>query len=497
MNTQTNMDKVRDFFFRNKVVLLFVIISLFAFRASQMTTVMFFNELFTRFGRNTFIVLSLLIPIVAGLGLNFGIVIGAMAAQIAIIFVVLWGGSGVWGLVAIVALATPIAILFGYLVGRMFNNMKGSEMIAGLVTGLFANGFYQFFFLFVMGGVIPITNERIMTGTGVGVLNAINLDTSPSYMRQAFDNVPMINILDIAFVAVLVYTVLLVIYKLVKKQPLQMFGPVGLIRTLAVLVPLALLFALSHISVQFHIFLSQNRLNGLLAWRLVAACAFLSLVAVMVQEKLIKKRPGMPGKHLLYAAIALAAFLVTWFSEINSGLTRVQIPVLTWLFIGGLCLFIKWFMSTQLGQNMRTVGQNRAVATAAGINVERTRIIAMIMSTVLAAYGHIISLQNIGVMNTYSSHEHVGLFAIAALLVGGATVNHASVKHALLGVVLFHSLFIVAPMAGTRLMDSALIGEYFRMFVAYAVIALALVMHAWKRTKKRKPSPAAEPSSAA
>jgi simple sugar transport system permease protein len=43
-------------------------------------------------------------------------------------------------------------------------------------------------------------------------------------------------------------------------------------------------------------------------------------------------------------------------------------------------------------------------------------------------------------------------------------------------------------MAGNRLMGSALIGEYFRVVVANAVIAIALIMHAWKRIiSKKKP----------
>ena len=44
-------------------------------------------ELFGRLSRNAFIVLALIIPIVAGMGINFAITIGAMAAQIACILV--------------------------------------------------------------------------------------------------------------------------------------------------------------------------------------------------------------------------------------------------------------------------------------------------------------------------------------------------------------------------------------------------------------------------
>ena len=150
-NRSSIWDKTKNFLFEYKVVLLFTSAALFAFYHSGMSTPAFFNEIFTRFGRNSVLVLSLLIPVVAGLGLNFGMVLGAMAGQIAIFLIVLWGGSGLSGMFSIFLIATPIAILFGYLIGKLFNNMKGSEMIGGMVTNLFSNGLYQFLLLFVMG----------------------------------------------------------------------------------------------------------------------------------------------------------------------------------------------------------------------------------------------------------------------------------------------------------------------------------------------------------
>ena len=113
-------------------------------------------------------------------------------------------------------------------------------------------------------------------------------------------------------------------------------------------------------------------------------------------------------------------------------------------------------------------------------------IIAIIISTVLACYGQIIFLQNIGTMNTYNSHDQAGMFAIAALLIGGATVSKATIPNVFVGVVLFHLMFVVSPMAGKQLMGQAQIGEYFRVFVSYGIIAISLALHAWKRQKDRE-----------
>ena len=81
-------------------------------------------------------------------------------------------------------------------------------------------------------------------------------------------------------------------------------------------------------------------------------------------------------------------------------------------------------------------------------NVDKTRIIAMIFSTVLASWGQLIFLQNVGTLSTYGAHTQVGQFAIASLLVGGASVQKATNKQAILGVVLFHTLFTWRPWQG-------------------------------------------------
>ena len=123
------------------------------------------------------------------------------------------------------------------------------------------------------------------------------------------------------------------------------------------------------------------------------------------------------------------------------------------------------------------------VAQAAGINVDRTRIISIIISTVFAGFGQIIYLQNIGNFPTYTAHSQIGMFCIAALLVGGASVEKASIGNVFLGVILFHTMFILAPRAGAAITGDAMIGEYFRVFVSYGVITLALIMY---ETKKRR-----------
>ena len=155
---------LKDVLFENKVVILFVFLCIGGTIASGQPLAFVCNELFTRIARNSFLVLALIIPVLAGMGLNFGIVIGAMSVQIAIFWTTHWGLSGISGLLITGLLSTPIAVLCGYLVGRLFNKMKGTEMIGGLVLGYFADGLYQLLFLFIFGGHRPFRHDQVLPG---------------------------------------------------------------------------------------------------------------------------------------------------------------------------------------------------------------------------------------------------------------------------------------------------------------------------------------------
>ena len=486
-----NKKKILDKLFEQKVVILFVVLNIAAIVASKQSVTFVAGELLNRLGRNSFLVLSLIIPVLVGMGLNFGIVIGAIAAQIALFLTTLWGFTGIGGFLFTALLATPMAVLFGFLVGRLFNRIKGSEMIGGLVLGYFADGLYQLLFLFIFGGVIPIHNPKLMIATGVGVKNTIDLKDTVKY---ALDTVPMLTIAEVAFYLILVGLVVSVVTRLAKKLPIP-GKKLGAILAVSVAA-----YAVTFLP-PVEAFLAADRLLLLSAVELAILGTVLWQGARLVRAR-VNKTPlawKRPVAAILAAGILYA---VTYIPAVYQVLVSVQLPVLTYLCVAGLCVFNQLIMRTRLGQNMRTVGQSRVVANAAGINVDRTRVIAMIFSTVLASWGQLIFLQNVGTFSTYGAHTQVGQFAIAALLVGGASVQKANSKQAILGVVLFHTLFIVAPLAGRELFGNAMIGEYFRVFVSYGVIAMALAMHAWKKVMKPRlenaapPSPAGEKASA-
>ena len=401
----------REILQKNAVTVMFVVLCLIGLVCSGQTVSYVMYELFGRLSRNSFIVLALIIPIIAGMGINFAITIGAMAAQIAALWVIEWGISGLAGFLTAMVITMPIAAFFGFLIGKLMNKMKGQEMIGGLILGYFANGLYQLLFLFIFGNLIPLKTPGLVIKGSTGVANTIDLSTERGF-KYALDGLWRVP-----------------------------FGTAALI------------------------------LCGLIAiW---------SLVKLATKKEDKKKALTRTGICVAVAVIAQLPFVTTAFS-------MVSVPMVTFLIVALLCVFNNAIMKTRIGQQFRAVGQNRTVANAAGINVDRVRVIAIIISTVLAGWGQLIFVQNMGSFQTYGAHEQVGLYAGAAILVGGASIKKATNGQALLGCILFHLLFIVAPSAGKNLFGDAAIGEYFRVFISYGVIALALVMYAWGDNKKKK-----------
>lgn len=405
-------NKLRELARNNIVTIMFIVLCAVCMAFSGYSPSYVMYELFGRLSRNMFIVLSLIIPIVAGMGINFAITTGAMAAQISCLLVLEWGISGIAGFGVAVLLTVPLATLFGWLIGRLFNKMKGQEMIGGLVIGYFANGLYQLLFLFIFDNIIPIKNPNLTIKGSKGIANTMDLSKEGG-IASSLDKLWRLPFSQ----AILVFAVVIAVFLVV-----------GYMRSI-----------------------QKN------SKKLGIQLGVLALVSIAAQVG--------PVKEL--------------FSMVN-------VPMVTFGCVALLCLFNVVILRTKLGQQFRAVGQSGTVANASGINVNHVRILAIIFSTVLAGWGQLIFVQNMGAFQTYGAHGQVGLYAGAAILVGGASVVRATNTQALLGCVLFHLMFILAPAAGKNLFGDAAIGEYFRVFICYGVIAIALVMHAWSENARKK-----------
>jgi simple sugar transport system permease protein len=331
----------------NPVPFIFLTLGAIALYFSQLSPAFVLNEVLTRFIRDGLLVLSLLLPIIAGMGINFAIVVGAQAAQAALLICIIFRIGGTGGLLLAALLGVLLATLIGWGIGVCLNRIKGREMIATLVIGMLANGFYQLVFLVGYGTFIPAYNPEILLSTGSGIRNMVDL----AGYRQILDSL----------------------------------------------------------------------------WVIQAG--------------------------------------------------KITIPVFMILLILLFCGMLVYLLNTPLGQRFKAIGQDTQKAARLGINVNRTRILVMIMSISLAALGQLIYLQNIGMLSVYTAHQNSDIISAAAILAGGATLKQAKVRHVIFGIFLFHALFIVSPQAGQHIFGNAALGEYFRSFIAYGTIAVALILN--------------------
>ena len=108
------MKRLKNFLETNIVPIFILIFIVLTVPVSKLTPQYLIQEMILRLDRNLFLVLSLLIPIIAGMGLNFGIVLGAMAGQLALIFITEMRIVGYQGVFLAMIISTPIAMLLGY-----------------------------------------------------------------------------------------------------------------------------------------------------------------------------------------------------------------------------------------------------------------------------------------------------------------------------------------------------------------------------------------------
>ena len=458
--------KCRKFLLDNIVMLVFCGFVIFGFIVSDtFTPSSFTNDVMGRFFRNGVLVLALIIPVMAGLGLNFGIVVGALAGMLSVIFVryhyTLFPGIG--GLLLCFLVATPIAIFFGYLTGKLYNKTKGQEMIASLVVSFFAEGLYMIIVLFVIGGIIPVRwGHRMINPVPegvrpVGVRHAFEMGLPAGEMtgRGFGDEIPgmaraLNNLWRIEFVYALVAVSIIMLLFLVGRRIYMKKNPASGIRE-----PL------------WAFFIKVAVCGAVTAFAIFSSGQIYYWYNVLQNTPNISRLDHLPG---------ISNFAVE-VSRIN------QVPVVTGLVIVAVGLFIVYFSKTKLGQDCRSVGQSRQIANVSGINVDRTRVIATMISTVLAAWGMIIFIQDMGHVSTYTMHRNIGFFSVAAILVGGATAARASVKNAMVGLVLFHAMFSVSPAVGMFLFNDGNAGEYMRTFMVFGVIGVSLGLYVWKAIK--------------
>lgn len=148
-------------------------------------------------------------------------------------------------------------------------------------------------------------------------------------------------------------------------------------------------------------------------------------------------------------------------------------------YIGELILFlilafvINEFFKTKRGLSMKAVGSNEKFARAIGIDIDKVRIESVILSTVTASIGIIIYQQSFGFIQLYLAPFYMAFPAIAAILIGGASVNKANIFNVIVGTFLFQGIITMTPIVISGVIKTDM-SETIRVIISNGMILYAL-----------------------
>lgn len=149
------------------------------------------------------------------------------------------------------------------------------------------------------------------------------------------------------------------------------------------------------------------------------------------------------------------------------------IPVGMFLFFAFVAFLVWAFFRTKTGTAITAVGSNPEFARASGINVDKMRTISVVMSTVLGAIGILVYEQSFGFIQLYMGPFYMAFPAVAAILLGGATVNKATMVNVVVGTFLFQGILTMTPSVINSVMQTDM-SEVIRIIVSNGMILYAL-----------------------
>lgn len=146
------------------------------------------------------------------------------------------------------------------------------------------------------------------------------------------------------------------------------------------------------------------------------------------------------------------------------------------------CAFLVYlFFRSKTGTAMTAVGSNPDFARAGGVSSDKMRTISVMLSTMLGAVGILVYQQSFGFIQMYQAPLFMAFPAVAALLIGGASVNKASMLNVIVGTLLFQGILTMTPSVINSVLQTDM-SEVIRIVLSNGMILYALT----RKTKVTK-----------
>lgn len=152
----------------------------------------------------------------------------------------------------------------------------------------------------------------------------------------------------------------------------------------------------------------------------------------------------------------------------------VTIPTGLLLFFAVGCFLMWLFLKSKTGIMMSAAGDNPKFAQASSIPVDKMRIIGTIVSTVLGSVGIMVYSQSYGFFQLYQAPMMMGFAAVAAILIGGASIGKAKISHVIIGTFLFQGILTIGLPVINQMVKQGNLSEVIRIIISNGIIIYAL-----------------------
>jgi simple sugar transport system permease protein len=150
-----------------------------------------------------------------------------------------------------------------------------------------------------------------------------------------------------------------------------------------------------------------------------------------------------------------------------------EFPTGSILFFALMAFFMWLFMRSRTGTALTSVGSNPVFARAGGVAIDRMRLISVIISTVYGAIGILVFQQSFGFVQLYQAPLYMAFPAVAAILLGGASINKATILNVVVGTFLFQSILAMTPAVINSVLKTDM-SEVIRILISNGMIIYAL-----------------------
>ena len=417
------------------------------------------SDTIKRAGMNGVLVLAMVPAIQSGVGPNFALPIGIVCGLFALVCAIEFDLLRESWLFASILLSIPFAVFAGYIYGKLLNAVKGSEMTIATYTGFSIVALMCLVWL-----LIPFNSPKMGWFIGQGLRETVQLDTTGG--AQILNNFLAINVGGEIIIPVRSEDGEIIVPTLTER-----------VNTITKENSTNTIIEKANSTVDIR----NITIPSVIAGGIIPAFKVGDIrIPTLIGNRITIVKP----KDIeLPKVIREGVYIVNREDEIPATMKEATIPVIhggvliptgLLLLFGFLAFLVSLFFKSRLGIAISAGGINPKFAQAAGLNIDRSRILANILSTVLGAIGIIVYSQSFGYAQLYTAPLMMAFPAVAAILIGGATASRANVLHVVLGVFLFQGLLTSALPVANEIFKGTDLSEIMRMMVQNGIILYAL-----------------------